>query len=148
MRTLYNALELGKAGGFLRVYLDTGPRLHELLEKSLSYGEHITDIRRLLIAFAKETSHKPEPTLEIDHARTIHGAAKDRDKIEPLVEPLTERESDVLQLIASGLSNKDIQEQLFISNNTVRTHIKNLYGKLGVNNRTQAVLRAQELRLA
>ena len=53
-----------------------------------------------------------------------------------------------LQLIASGLSNEAIQEKLFISNNTVRTHIKNLYGKLGVNNRTQAVLRAQELSLA
>jgi ATP/maltotriose-dependent transcriptional regulator MalT len=60
---------------------------------------------------------------------------------------LTGREKQILQLIASGLSNKEIEETLFISINTVRTHIKNLYSKLEVESRTQAVQRAGQLGL-
>ncbi|WP_420644530.1 LuxR C-terminal-related transcriptional regulator [Candidatus Leptofilum sp.] len=64
-----------------------------------------------------------------------------------LLELLTGREREVLACLAAGLSNKAIEEKLYISKNTVRTHLKNLYGKLGVNGRTQAVARARELEL-
>ena len=60
---------------------------------------------------------------------------------------LTTREVDVLRKVALGFSNKEIAEQLFVSPNTVKTHIKNIYAKLGVNSRVQAVARTKELRL-
>ena len=64
-----------------------------------------------------------------------------------LVDPLSERELEILTLIAAGLKNKEIAEQMFISLNTVLFHTKNIYQKLGVNKRTQALLKAQELNL-
>jgi LuxR family maltose regulon positive regulatory protein len=62
-----------------------------------------------------------------------------------LVEPLSERELEVLQLIAEGLTNREIASRLFLSLNTVKTHTRNFYGKVGVHNRTQAVARAKTL---
>lgn len=62
-----------------------------------------------------------------------------------LVEPLTERELEVLRLIAEGLSNQEIAQQLFLSLSTVKWHTHNIYGKLGVHNRTQAVAKARAL---
>lgn len=66
---------------------------------------------------------------------------------QPLPEPLSDREVEVLQLIAAGHKNQEIADELVVSLNTVRYHTKNLYGKLGVNKRTQAVAKAQELGL-
>jgi LuxR family maltose regulon positive regulatory protein len=62
-----------------------------------------------------------------------------------LVEPLSEREIEVLQLIAEGLTNPEIAARLYLSLNTVKVHTRNIYGKLGVNNRTQAGTRAKAL---
>ena len=64
-----------------------------------------------------------------------------------LIEPLTDRELEVLHLLAEGLSNRKIARKLFLSPNTVRTHTYNIYGKLGVHSRMQAVARARELGL-
>ncbi|MEC7754852.1 MULTISPECIES: response regulator transcription factor [unclassified Roseivirga] len=69
----------------------------------------------------------------------------DEQQIEAL--GLTEREMEVLRLIASGLSNVEIGEKLFVSENTVKTHVSNLFVKLDVKRRTQAVTRAKELRI-
>ena len=67
--------------------------------------------------------------------------------MEALVEPLSEREMDVLRLIVAGLSNPEIAEELVIAVSTVKSHINHIYGKLGVSRRTQAVARAQTLHL-
>lgn len=67
--------------------------------------------------------------------------------VEPLVEPLTTREVEVLEALAAGMSNEDIATSLYVSVNTVKTHLKNVYGKLQVASRTQAVARATELGL-
>ena len=64
---------------------------------------------------------------------------------QPLIEPLTERELEILRLIAEGLSNQEIGSQLYLSLNTVKAHTRNIYGKLGVNSRTQAAARARVL---
>jgi LuxR family maltose regulon positive regulatory protein len=66
----------------------------------------------------------------------------------PLVEPLSERELEVLGLVAEGLSNREIADKLFLSVGTVKTHIHNIYGKLGVTGRPQAIVRGRELNLA
>jgi LuxR family maltose regulon positive regulatory protein len=68
-------------------------------------------------------------------------------KIEGLAEPISERELEVLYLVAAGLSNREIAEKLFISLNTVKTHTKNINSKLNVNSRIKAVARAKELGL-
>lgn len=139
VEALHRSLEIGEQGGLVRLYLDSGPPLHDLLQKALAYGEQLTPIRRLLVAFAQE------PGAKVKQGQEFPVTSESGDS--GLFEPLTEREAEIMVLIAQGLTNKAIQEKLFISNNTVRTHIKNLYGKLGVNDRTQAVLRAQELGL-
>ncbi|NRA24833.1 MAG: hypothetical protein HRU08_10250 [Oleispira sp.] len=64
--------------------------------------------------------------------------------LEGLVEPLTQRETQVMALVHKGLTNKEIAEQLFISLNTLKVHIRNLYGKMGVENRTQALLKMRQ----
>ena len=64
-----------------------------------------------------------------------------------LVEPVTERELEILQLIALGLSNREIAETLTIATNTVKKHASNIYGKLGVKRRTQAIALARDLGL-
>jgi DNA-binding NarL/FixJ family response regulator len=68
-------------------------------------------------------------------------------QMEQLVEPLSERESEILGLIATGASNKEIADQLFIAEGTVKNHVTHILGKLGVRDRTQAALRARELGL-
>jgi LuxR family maltose regulon positive regulatory protein len=66
---------------------------------------------------------------------------------QPLVEPLTGRETEVLHLLATGLSNREIAERLYLSEGTVKTHTHNLYAKLGVQSRTRAIARAKEFGL-
>lgn len=72
---------------------------------------------------------------------------KREKSVQPLIEPLTERELDVLQRIADGLSTPEIAEELIVAISTVRTHIKNIYGKLAVRNRVEAVTQAHTLHL-
>ena len=64
-----------------------------------------------------------------------------------LIEPLSDRELEILILLAEGLTNREIASRLFVALNTVKAHTGNIYGKLGVHNRTQAVARARTLRL-
>jgi LuxR family maltose regulon positive regulatory protein len=65
----------------------------------------------------------------------------------PLIEPLTERELELLRLVAAGYSNKQIAQELFLAVGTVKKHLNNIFGKLEVGSRTQAIIRAQELDL-
>ncbi|MFZ5817048.1 MAG: response regulator [Bacillota bacterium] len=77
----------------------------------------------------------------------LSGMAGSRPKAQPLAEPLTDREMEVLRLMASGATNQDIAERLYIGLGTVKHHVRAIFGKLGARDRVQAVLLAQELNL-
>jgi LuxR family maltose regulon positive regulatory protein len=129
---LVRALELVKPEGFIGVFVEQG----------LPVAETLADlVRRKQLG----TIH-PEYVERILNAFQRPGALQDEQPA-ALIEPLTDRELDVLRLIAQGLKYKEIAERLVISLNTVRYHVKAIYGKLGVNNRTQAVETARDLRL-
>ena len=97
----------------------------------------------------KRDHNAVEAGFSLSYAKKILSAFKagTSPKIEGLMDPISERELEVLHLIAVGLSNSEIAEKLFISLNTVETHLKNINSKLDVNSRTRAVARAKELGL-
>jgi LuxR family maltose regulon positive regulatory protein len=132
VQLLGDALALAHPGGFIRIFVDEGPSMARLLQESLARGIAPDYTRRLLTAFR---ATEPE--------QTVHTAPRIREP--GSIEPLSEREIEVLQLIAEGLTNPEIASRLFISPNTVKVHTRNIYGKLGVNNRTQAAARARVL---
>ena len=127
------ALELAKPEGFTSVFVEQGSPVVETLARLARQGElqaaSAETIERILASAA--ALRAPEQTLEES----------------PLVEPLSQREVEVLCLMADGLKYKEIADRLYISVNTVRYHVKAIYGKLAVNNRTQAVEMARQLQI-
>ncbi|HKJ27799.1 MAG TPA: LuxR C-terminal-related transcriptional regulator, partial [Anaerolineales bacterium] len=121
---IQRALELAKPSRLIRIFLEWGIPMRQLLVRAVSVDPAY--VGQLLKAFDAEL-----------------------DALDPGLESvqLTARENEILQLISAGLSNKQIEETLLVSKNTVRTHIKNLYNKLGVNSRTQAIQKARQLAL-
>jgi LuxR family maltose regulon positive regulatory protein len=130
METLKRTLSLAERGGYIRIFLDQGAPMEKLLRQAAARGVALDYVKKLLAAFERED----QPPVA-DHLAA------------PLIEPLSERELEVLHLIAAGLSNPAIADTLVVSVNTVKTHVKRLYGKLGVNSRLRAVERARELDL-
>lgn len=129
---LGQALTLAQPAGYVRLFVDEGAPLEALLRRAASQcaasqGLVGTYTSQLLAAVAAEPASTPAA--------------------QPLAEPLTERELEVLRWIAAGLSNREIAEELVIALGTAKKHVSNLYGKLGVHSRTQAVARARELGL-
>ncbi|MEQ8671862.1 MAG: LuxR C-terminal-related transcriptional regulator [Aggregatilineales bacterium] len=124
---LERALTLAEPEGYVRMFIDEGSAMSTLLEKAVKHGIRPSYVRQLLTAF-----DKPESKPLVD---------------QNLIEPLSERELDVLRLLATDLDGPDIARELVVSLNTIRTHTKNIYTKLGVNNRRSAIRRAEELHL-
>jgi LuxR family maltose regulon positive regulatory protein len=126
------ALALAEPGGFIRIFVDEGPPMARLLYEALNRGIAPGYVQRLLAAFpTAEPEEAASKRLQVDQSG--------------LIEPLSDREIEVLQLIAKGLSNQVIATRLVLSVHTIKTHTRNIYSKLGVNNRTQAVDRARTL---
>jgi len=124
---LFAGLRAGAVGYLLKAV--SSPRLLEAI-RTVARGDAILDpaiTNKVMSAFARLASAKPQP--------------------QPLVEPLSEREIEVLRLLASGVSNQEIADQLIVAVNTVKRHVSNIMGKLGVENRTQAVAKAREVGL-
>jgi LuxR family maltose regulon positive regulatory protein len=137
--TLKRALELAQPGDYVRVFLDEGPLIVGLLEQ-LRENEEVGGYAVQLLTSVELDGGKRERR-EILHLASY---------VEPspqLVEGLTEREIEVLRLLRSGLTSTDIAEELVIAVSTVRTHLKNLYSKLDVHSRMEAIQRAEELGL-
>jgi LuxR family maltose regulon positive regulatory protein len=125
--TLAEALRRAEPEGYVRVFLDGGPEVAVLVGAAASRGDATPHTRRVQAAAAP--------------ARTAAPAGV------PLVDGLSARELDALRLLRSDLSGPEIARELLVSLNTFRTHTKNIYAKLGVNNRREAVRKADELGL-
>jgi LuxR family maltose regulon positive regulatory protein len=129
---LERALARAEPQGYVRVFVDEGPPMAALLGRAASLDVTPTYVRRLLEALDR-AAVKQEPAATPSPS--------------PLVEPLTEREMEVLRLMAAGLSNREIAAELVLAMGTVKAHLHNIYGKLGVRSRVQAAARARELHL-
>jgi LuxR family maltose regulon positive regulatory protein len=127
---LNRALALAEPGGFIRIFVDEGPLMGQLLFEALDHGISPNYIHRLLAAF---------PVLEQEQTVPMEFRVPESD----YVETLSKREIEVLHLIAEGLTNPEIATRLFLSLHTIKTHTRNIYSKLSVTNRTQAVAKAR-----
>lgn len=140
LQALEEALELAMPEGYVRVFLDEGPALGELLVQASRKSKfeplrnYIGELLRVSARGKVKQSLKPEAL-----PRAVIPS--------PLIEALTGREIEILKLITAGCSNQEIAEKLVIEASTVKRHLSNIYGKLGVNSRTQAVARSRELGL-
>jgi len=141
MESLERALTLSEPERQIRSFLDRGETIRLLLQKAVDEGIHRAWSSTLLAAM--ETS----PTKDLATGQPFASQHAHADANQALVEPLSEREMEVLQLIAEGLTNREIGDRLYISPGTVKAHSSSIYGKLGVHSRTQAVARARELDL-
>jgi LuxR family maltose regulon positive regulatory protein len=125
---LDQALSLAEPEGYIRTFVDQGEIMERLLLRAMSQNIAPNYVGTLLAALRES-------------------AEISQTKAHPLIDPLSERELEVLRLIAAGLSNQEIAQQLVIAVSTVKSHINHIYGKLSVNSRTQAVVQAKALGL-
>jgi LuxR family maltose regulon positive regulatory protein len=139
-QALGRALTLAEPEGYVRTFVDEGDPMRSL----------IADLR-LRIADARLRSHAEKLLAAFPSVASADAAVPARSEIRiprsEMIEPLSERELEVLRLIAEGLSNQEIAHRLFLSVPTVKWHTTHIYGKLGVTNRTQAVTQARALGL-
>lgn len=133
LSNLEQAFYLARPEGFIRIFADEGEPMADLLRKAISWGIHheyaslLLDATNIGLKDNKKHDQQEAPS--------------------SLFEPISERELQILRLVAAGLSNREIADELFLAEGTVKAHIHNIYGKLNVNKRTQAVSRARELSL-
>lgn len=130
---LTHALTTARPGGFIQVFVDEGQSMASLLQEAQKRAIAPEYTGELIAAFRGEpgsTGPKPE---EADQSG--------------MIEPLSERELDVLHCIAEGLTNKAIANRLYLSPNTVKVHARNIFSKLDVHSRVQAVAKARDLGL-
>ena len=128
-----DALALAEPGGFIRLFVDEGASMAHLLSEAAAQ-EIMPDYTSKLLAVLEAEKQKSKDKSYLS-------------KAQPLIEPLSQRELEVLQLIAQGLSNREIGERLFLALSSVKGHNLNIFGKLQVQRRTEAVARARELGL-
>ena len=130
---LHRALTLAEPEGYVRKFLDEGPPMAQLLSEAAARGIMPDYIGKLLAVFEAE-EQKSEGKSNLPPAQSLS-------------EPLSQRELEVLRLIAQGLSNREISKRLFLALNTVKGHNQKIYSKLQVQSRTEAIARARELDL-
>lgn len=145
LATLKRALALAEPEGYVRIFIEEGTPMIQLLRQATARRIAVDYASRLLAALEAETADE-QFALSLSKERAL-GEGPVLSGVEGWVEPLSEREVEVLRLLITHLSRREIADELCISVNTVRFHIKNIYGKLGVHSRSDAVRRAEELRL-
>jgi LuxR family maltose regulon positive regulatory protein len=131
--SLRKALALGAPGGYIWRWLDAGHDLGPLLRDLRDFGE---------------VSQAYQPYLDsILDAFSVTFGQSTRSQEKELLDPLTPRELEIIRLISKGYSNPEIAAELVVTVNTIKKHTSNIYGKLGVRSRTQAIARARQLNL-
>jgi LuxR family maltose regulon positive regulatory protein len=141
---LSQAIYLARSEGYQRIFLDLGRPLFELLERSVARGKGTkaqdTESGPVTRGYELDLmeAFQQEGELQTVYAPSLPGG---------MIDPLTEREQEVLRLLAEGISNKEIASRLVVAPSTVKQHLKSIYSKLEVHSRTQAVARGQELDL-
>jgi LuxR family maltose regulon positive regulatory protein len=150
LAVLRRALDLAKPERCVRIFVDGGAPMRRLLallqfaharQRGTPISQELsTYIEALLAAFREDG--RSQVTLTASHTRQ----ARQREE-QPLVEPLTQRELEVLRLLAGGASNKDIARELVLATGTAKRHVSNIFSKLGVQSRTQAISRANMLQI-
>jgi LuxR family maltose regulon positive regulatory protein len=128
VQQLDEALTLAAPGGLIRLFVDEGPLLAALLREAAAKGVALTYVQQLLAAFGETIVAQPQSA-------------------QNLPDPLTDRELEVLRLLNTDLTGPEIARELMVSLNTMRTHTKNIYAKLGAKSRRTALRRAEELDL-
>ncbi len=151
LAALERALSLAEPGGFVRLFINEGPPMAELLRQLAARGAASDYAGRLLAA---RNADRPRMRGTVDKSSSLSPsplppswAGPPGEDVPRLTEPLSEREIEVLKLIADGLSNQEIASVLIVATSTIKTHIQNIFRKLDVSSRTQAVARARELNL-
>lgn len=129
LQVLSDALEAANPGGFIRLFVDEGPPMAHLLAGAAARQISPEYVDRLLMAFQTEGQHSADRSPQL------------------LIDPLSQREMEILDLIAQGLSNQQIGERLFLALDTVKGHNRRIFDKLQVQRRTEAIARARELGL-
>jgi len=131
MQVLENAIALAEPAGWLRPFIEAGPEMNDLLERYCRLNqdcEFACHLLELFQSFNKENPHNPETETT---SPEVPGGV--------FAEELTNREIDILELLAQRMQNKEIANKLFISVHTVKDHLKHIYQKLGTVNRREAV---------
>jgi ATP/maltotriose-dependent transcriptional regulator MalT len=134
VQVLCDALAIAEPAGFIRLFVDEGRPMAQLLSQAEALGRMPGYIGKLLAVWKGEEHKSETPAYSFSPAQS-------------LIEPLSRREIEVLQLVAQGLSNQEISERLVIALETVKGHNKKIFGKLQVQRRTEAVARARQLGL-
>jgi LuxR family maltose regulon positive regulatory protein len=148
---LSRSLSLARPERYVRVFLDLGQSLRELLERSTARSTaartESVAITRLAGSYVRDLLDAFRQEREAQKSRVAGMGDTDPALAKALPDPLTEREMEVLRILAEGLSNKEIATRLVVAPSTVKQHLKNIYAKLDVRSRTQAVARGRELEL-
>ncbi|HKF57204.1 MAG TPA: LuxR C-terminal-related transcriptional regulator, partial [Blastocatellia bacterium] len=140
---LGDALVRAVPGGFVRLFVDEGAPMARLLSEASNRGIMPDYVGKLLSVLEAE-GHSNEARHQKNAGKSSPSGSRPS---QPLIEPLSQRELEVLRLIAEGLSNREISERLFVALITVKGHNQRIFGKLQVQRRTEAVARARELGL-
>ena len=141
LEALQEALSLAGPGGWVRPFVEAGPPMADMLQQLHKQNVAVGYIERLLTAFGDDEAGPSPRAVSPSPLHTLSASPRPQ----PLVESLTNRELEILELLAQRRQNKEIAEKLFVSAETVKSHLKNIYGKLNVTNRREAVTRARSL---
>jgi ATP/maltotriose-dependent transcriptional regulator MalT len=137
LKVIGHCLSLAEPEGYVRIFVERGIPMRRLLQAASHRGIHTEYINKLLPAI-KMTDSSQRPSIPMTSLK---------DQSPALIEPLSERELQVLRLLHSAMTSEEISRELFISVNTVHTHIRNIFGKLSVHGRIEAIQKAEDLDL-
>lgn len=152
MQALTTSLTTAQPEGYIRIFVDQGAPMRELLALGLAQPDwravpSIRSYAQTLHVLLTTSPFETSDVLAVTDAVTYREQARQEHDEEPHHEALSERELEVLRLVASGLSNQDIAQRLFVAVSTVKKHLNNIFSKLDTRSRTQAIVRASELHL-